>query len=788
VLFRLTLEGIIIHKRPLGMLFVISALFIPKLYGQIEYWRSVGELNGGLIQSIVVNGDTVFAGGSGGAFMSIDGAQSWKALGLNGVKVLQLVRDGNYLFAACQWGFYKMNLGDTVWRKTLNESQLLVTAKDSIVLVGSWYDGIFRSTDYGETWQQADSGITNREMVCMCVTSNGIVLASAAGASGSGMFRSTDLGISWQRTNSDPYSWNFEGISEYSHVLYGFDFTNQALVYESTDGGLTWLLPSGAIPPSDILMSVYKDNSGLYVGSYHYGVFKSLDEGRSWTSINGGLANKDIFQIVPGRKSLFCATYDGVYSNSLSSQGNWQRSDKGLTGISVKCMASSNDVLLAGTAGSGLWRSANLGKDWSQVSLGGGDVFVCRIVVIANNVWVSASSWYPAIEGALFCSTDHGLTWGMVGNMTASALAGNDKVVLAGTEFGLYRSTNGGATWTQVTDGVESNINVADIAMRDSVAIVVNGTSGFYRSTDSGISWIYQYINYLPEGLIAAFSDSGEFYIGSGEVNEVFKSSDEGATWKDAGAPLANADVNAILCSGAEVFCGLSNGAGVIASTDRGNSWYRSNNGLRYPSVLSLASARNQVFAGTDGGVYALVSPQVTICSPLDSSIGGEKARLVWNASQDIDEYRIQIAEDSMFEKVVRDFEVAGDTSCTVDYLEFDRLYYWRASAVTPYGSNLFSSPGEVFIGAPTSLFVYPNYPNPFSNSTIIRFYVPRKTEVVLDIYDMLGRKVRIYSRGELSIGNYQQRVDAGRLSSGVYFYRVTAGNSKVIKKMVLIE
>ncbi len=80
------------------------------------------------------------------------------------------------------------------------------------------------------------------------------------------------------------------------------------------------------------------------------------------------------------------------------------------------------------------------------------------------------------------------------------------------------------------------------------------------------------------------------------------------------------------------------------------------------------------------------------------------------------------------------------------------------------------------------------NYPNPFNPSTNINFTLPNTEFVTLKIYDILGKEVKTIVNEELSAGNYTKIWDANNLSSGVYFYKLTAGKFTETKKMMLVR
>jgi hypothetical protein len=89
----------------------------------------------------------------------------------------------------------------------------------------------------------------------------------------------------------------------------------------------------------------------------------------------------------------------------------------------------------------------------------------------------------------------------------------------------------------------------------------------------------------------------------------------------------------------------------------------------------------------------------------------------------------------------------------------------------------------------PKSYALYQNYPNPFNPSTTIEFDIPERTNVKLVIiYDILGREVETLIDKELEPGKYKINFTATNLPSGVYFYRLQAGNFIEQKKMILIK
>ncbi len=91
-------------------------------------------------------------------------------------------------------------------------------------------------------------------------------------------------------------------------------------------------------------------------------------------------------------------------------------------------------------------------------------------------------------------------------------------------------------------------------------------------------------------------------------------------------------------------------------------------------------------------------------------------------------------------------------------------------------------------IEAPKTITLKQNYPNPFNPETRISYRLPEPAEVVLEVFNLQGRRVAVVDTGYRNTGLHHAVFDGSRLSSGVYFYRLRAGNFSETKKMMLIK
>lgn len=92
--------------------------------------------------------------------------------------------------------------------------------------------------------------------------------------------------------------------------------------------------------------------------------------------------------------------------------------------------------------------------------------------------------------------------------------------------------------------------------------------------------------------------------------------------------------------------------------------------------------------------------------------------------------------------------------------------------------------PGDL----PASFALSQNYPNPFNPTTEIKFDIPTRSHTTLKVYNILGREVETLVDEEMSPGHYVSEWDASEYSSGIFFYKLTAGDFVDTKKMVLVK
>ena len=212
------------------------------------------------------------------------------------------------------------------------------------------------------------------------------------------------------------------------------------------------------------------------------------------------------------------------------------------------------------------------------------------------------------------------------GAVDALAISPNfavDQTLFAGSNGGgVFKTTDGGATWVEVRNGL-TNLTVYALGISPAFAsdgLILAGTnySGLFRSTDGGGSWA-QLPSPLNSGEIRAIAFSPAFatdrtlYVSRGSTDALYRSTDGGATWTDIRANIGSVSVGAVALSPAFASDNTliaATSAGIYKSTNRGNSWAAINSGLTTTDIRSLAfspayATDQTIFAGTgSSGIF----------------------------------------------------------------------------------------------------------------------------------------------------------------------------------------
>ncbi len=205
-----------------------------------------------------------------------------------------------------------------------------------------------------------------------------------------------------------------------------------------------------------------------------------------------------------------------------------------------------------------------------------------------------------------------------------------------------------------------------------------------------------------------------------------------------------------------------------------------------YHLYKESTTAPNLLFPGNDS----------TLTNPWPDFI------LEWDSTVTANEYRLLIANDSLFNTVVHDTLLNTSSFKFYDWstVNIDNLY-WKVRTINDGGIGPWSEVNHFNIiltdvedeqQLPTEFALKQNYPNPFNPFTIIRYQLPACCNVSLKIYDVLGNEIATLVNEEKLAGSYEVEFNTSSInhipSSGVYFYQLKAGDYLETKKMLMLK
>jgi hypothetical protein len=367
--------------------------------------------------------------------------------------------------------------------------------------------------------------------------------------------------------------------------------------------------------------AVTSSGANIIVGT-PYGVWLSSDNGNSFQPSNTGLTNSTVLTLLSFGGKVFAGTSQGVFISG-DNGGTWSQS--GLQNGMISLLTLVNSTVIASDY-MYTFTTTDLGTTWSQNAT----------EIDENTFGVTGTTVFTANRaGTIFQSVDSGVTWSTLSSIPGNyiySLAANGNLVVASGTTGTYRSTDGGLTW-----GYINNMSFNQLTFFNGTFYGQTSANSLVKSTD-GLTWVdggstFPLVQPAGGSTIYALTPNGISYstdnaatfthplnggLLSGPVNWIAKngntllaatypgikrSSDNGATWSDSNSGLTNPGVTGIILVG-NTFVAATFGGGVFISSDDGVSWTASNNSLSNLYVASIGLAGNTILAGTMAGVY----------------------------------------------------------------------------------------------------------------------------------------------------------------------------------------
>jgi len=516
--------------------------------------------------------------------------------GPEGGYVAEIVQSGNTLVASGgNGGIYRsFDFGDSWENDTaglpINASVQSLVEYNSALYVSIYQGGIYKSIDEGANWVAANTGIEYTTSYKILVDGNTIYAGNANG----GVYYSPDDGASWAVKSNGIENVQIQEFVAFNGKVYAAGFG----LYETFDNGDTWTqIDIPGVGPNGVRSMTVKD--GIFYAAGDGNVYISADNLETWSTTNLNIA-ASIFKMGGYDDFVYLTTSFGRYYTSTDNGVNWSLSQNTETDSFPYDMFFSPTKILMSTS-EGIFESFDNGATWVKNNTG----------IKALRIWALAFDGAHLFAGTeaqgVFRSADEGQTWAEINN-GIDALNGRtiyDILTVGTTTFlatggGLYTSADNGDNWIHKFDP-GTNKSTQALAYEENLFITAVNGSGVFTSSDMGETWTLT----STDGLNTNTSYSSILLQGSTIVvgthdAEIFISEDLGATWSDITIPDGFYFVQDLELRDGKLFAATAQG--LWTSDDLGNTWgkYVQND---WDSIQDIVVGDGIVYAATGSGI-----------------------------------------------------------------------------------------------------------------------------------------------------------------------------------------
>jgi photosystem II stability/assembly factor-like uncharacterized protein len=652
------------------------------------------------------------------------------------------------------------------------------------------YGGVFRSTDDGANWVAVNSGFgVARSFVTLGFAGSTLLAGCAHQLGSSGVYRSVDDGGSWTICNRGFTTQADSDVEAFASITVGattyFYAGTGDGVFISTTDGTSWTRISNGLPigGGSSALAVNPGSGGiagitLFTGIDYNGIYRSTDNGANWSATNDGLPNTggqyiDAFKVSPapvGTVNNVFAVSGVVYVSTNNGVKWWDTGWPYSIAGPATSLTINGDYLFAGEFGSfgGIWKySLKPDTGWVVQQSGTSDTLYSVKAINDNVVWTAGTN------GGIFRTTNGGAGWtsvggGTIGSDGVTAIEPLDANIASAstsssTAAKIFKTTNGGANWSLVynqTGGFIDGIQMKSALEGYSVGSPVGGKWAILKTTDAGNTWARLTTEPTQigseRGLLSVQFLDNTLWFGTTSA-KVYRSTDLGATWTSAST--SGSFVYDLHFNSPTVGLIGFNGGILNLSTDSGTSW-DTTHAAGSRTVTGISGLGTEFWATIGGQIaYTNTNGQTwQVSSPGFTGIVSLWAVSMAPVSTNVNGWAV--GEDGII------------------------LHYSRNS--TSVETNL--------TPLPKSYVLEQNYPNPFNPSTSIKYSIVNESNVKLLLFNSIGQLVKVLFNSPQPVGNHEYNFNASLLPSGVYFYRIEANsfdgknNFASTKKMILLK
>lgn len=682
--------------------------------------------------------------------------------------------------------------------------------------------GVFKSTDAGATWIFLGlEGTTSIGRIVINPQNTDILYLASVGSYFSpnperGIYKSTDAGLTWENSlfvsdttgfvdliidpnNPDRLmatAWERVRRPNSSHL-----FGPSSAIYKTTNGGNNWTKIINATLPNAastnvgrIGLAIHKNNPDIVYSLFTDGysiisLYRSTDFGISWTDMDPddelaqGMSNFSWYfgqvRVHPTNPNIVYVL-DVGFMRSTDAGNTWLFNFSSELHVDHHALAFSPadpNYVISGNDG-GINISTDGGINFSQPKKIPATQFY-EIGIDYNNPerlygGTQDNGTNRTIDGGLD-NWEH--IYGGDGFYVIVDFNNSNIIYAEYQNGGLGKSTDGGFSWEYALSGIDgsepTNWSTPVVMDPNTSNILYFGTHSLYRTTDGTASWNKvspQLTDWIPgrrlgtiTTIAVAPTNSNVIYVGTDDAH-VWVSSDNGVNWNDISSGLPERWVTRVVVDPSDenivyvTFNGLKwrdPQPHVFRSTNKGTDWENINSNLPDAPVNAFAVDNNYsniLYVGNDVGMY------VSFDTGHNWEVLGEGLPVL-----PVGDIKIHPTENYL---------VAGTYGRSMYKIDL----------------NLVTNTGDDRQDFLNSFQLYQNYPNPFNPNTTISWDSPVSGHQTIKIYDVTGKVIVTLVNEIKTAGKHQVEFKASSLASGVYFYKIEAGNFTETKKMVVLK
>jgi len=605
------------------------------------------------------------------------------------------------------------------------------------------------------------------------------------------LYKSTNSGMNWSFLASFSFSYINDIKMVNENVGYVVTNTN---VMKTLNGGLNW---TSVFQATNVFSCYFLDENTGFAGSGGMEttiyIHKTTNGGQNWNSFpfNASIGRVDFVKFVGNTGYALINNAGLVKTTNLGTNWISMSPSYSLSSVfpidenTIYATRMSNEFIIS-TNGGANWTSKYF-PTINQRKMVFKDINTGYVLAVNNDIYVTTNT------GTNWTKTTNTNDMGAGSNSYTeySSFINSTTGIISGRTL-LLKTTNAGISWTALTAPTYS---VAGISM-------INANTGFLacwyscgrmsKTTNGGDNWI------ITDSLSPDFLKFVKFFnqttgIVADEKGNLFRTTNAGQNWNAqplgltysvGGSFILNETIGYI--SGASSYLSGK----ILKTTNAGLNWSVIYNvtgshiyNMHFINEYTGYCTGTNLMKTTNGGYNWTTYANF----PVTNSKGIE---IVNNST-------IFVTNIGAIYKSTNDGANWGSLDVPTNYLmQFTKFFdVNNGLAFGQYGVILRTTNGGGLVAVknieseiPSAYSLSQNYPNPFNNTSKLKFEIANLGNVKIIVYDVMGREVQTLVNERLQAGTYETTFDGSMLNSGVYFYKIRAGEFTETKRMLLIK